>query len=62
MELYNFLNLENGNPKTYSFNWEQNSAIAGAREQFKNNDYLTNGQANQEIDDCLNNNQKQQYP
>ena len=62
MEFYHFLNLENENPETYSLNSEQNSAIAEAREQIKNDDNLTNGHANQEIDDCLNNNQKQQYP
>lgn len=54
MEFYHFLNLENEIQETCNLSPEQNSAIAEAREQIKNDDYLTNGQANQEIDDWLN--------
>jgi len=52
-EFYNFLNLENEIQETYKLNADQNSAIAEAREQIKNDDYLTNEQANQEIDEWL---------
>lgn len=53
-EFYNFLNLENEIQETYKLNTEQNSAIAEAREQIKNDDYLTNEEADQEIDEWLN--------
>jgi hypothetical protein len=53
-EFYSFLNLENEIQKTYKLNSEQKSAIAEAREQIKNDNYLTNEQANQEIDEWLN--------
>lgn len=52
-EFYRFLNLENEIQETYKLNREQNSAVAEAREQIKNGDYLTNEQANQEIDEWL---------
>lgn len=53
-EFYHFLNLENEIQETYKLNAEQNSAIIEAREQIKNGDFLTNEQANQEIDKWLN--------
>jgi len=53
-EFYRFLNLENGIEETYKLSAEQNAAIAEAREQIKNGDYLTNEKANQEIDEWLN--------
>jgi len=40
--------------KIYELNSKQNSAIVEAREQIKN-DYLTNEEASQEIDEWLNN-------
>ncbi len=53
-ELYHFLNLDNEIQETYKLNAEQRSAIAEAREQIKNGDFLTNEQADQEIDEWLN--------
>lgn len=52
-EFYRFLNLENEIQETYKLNKEQNFAVAEAREQIKNGDYLTNEKANQEIDEWL---------
>ncbi|MCF8461644.1 MAG: hypothetical protein K9G46_13050 [Flavobacteriales bacterium] len=52
-ELYRFLNLENEGMETYKLSTEQHSAIAEARNQIKNEDSLTNEQANQEIDKWL---------
>lgn len=53
-EFYRFLNLENEIQETYKLSEKQNSAIAEARNQIKNGDYLTNEQANQKIDKWLN--------
>lgn len=53
-EFYHFLNLENEIQETYKLNTEQNAAIAEAREQIKNDDCLTNDQADQEIEEWLN--------
>jgi hypothetical protein len=53
-EFYRFLNLENEIQEAYKLNKEQKSAVAEARKQIKNEDYLTNEQANQEIDQWLN--------
>lgn len=53
-EFYHFLNLENEIQQIYKLNMEQKSAIVEAREQIKNGDYLTNEQANEEIDEWLN--------
>ena len=53
-EFYRFLNLENEIEETYKLDSEQKIAIAEARKQIKNGDYLTNEQANQEIDEWLN--------
>lgn len=52
-EFYHFLNLENEIQEPYKLKEEQNAAVAEAREQIKNGDYLTNEQANQEIDEWL---------
>lgn len=52
-EFYQFLNLENEIQEPYQLNEEQNSAVAEAREQIKKGDYLTNEEANQEIDEWL---------
>lgn len=52
-ELYRFLNLENKMQETYKLDTEQNSAVAEAREQIRNGEYLTNDDANQEIDEWL---------
>lgn len=52
-EFYRFLNLENEIQETYKLSMEQNSAIAEARNQIRNGDYLTNEQANHEIDKWL---------
>lgn len=53
-EFYHFLNRENEIQETYKLNAEQKNAIAEAREQIKNDDYLTSEQANQEIEEWLN--------
>ena len=52
-ELYRFLNLENEMQETYKLDNEQISAVAEAREQIKKGEYLTNDDANQEIDEWL---------
>ena len=52
-ELYRFLNLEKKIEKVYKLNEEQESAVAEAREQIRNGDYLTNDDANDEIDKWL---------
>lgn len=53
-EFYHFLNLENEIHEIYKLNAEQNSAIVEAREQIRNDQYLTNEKANQEMDEWLN--------
>lgn len=50
-ELYSYLTLENEITETYRLNSEQRAAILKAREQIKNNDYLTDDKANQEVDE-----------
>ncbi len=52
-ELYNYLNQENTIQQTYKLSKEQNSAIKEARRQFENGEYLTDEQANQEIEEWL---------
>jgi len=52
-ELFHFLTLENETGEVYILNKQQNAAIEEARNQIKNGDYLTNEQANQEIDAWL---------
>jgi hypothetical protein len=53
-ELYRFLNLENEIEETYKLNTEQKSAIAEARQQIDHGNFLSNEQANQEIEEWLN--------
>lgn len=53
-ELYNYLNQENDIQKTYKLSKDQNAAIQEARNQIKTGEYLTNEQANQEIEEWLN--------
>ena len=55
-ELFHFLTLENETGEVYILNKQQNAAIEEARNQIKNGNYLTNEQANQEIDAWLKNN------
>lgn len=52
-ELYNYFNQENTIQKTYKLSNEQNSAIQEARTQFEKGEYLTDEQANQEIEEWL---------
>lgn len=52
-ELYSYLNQENKTQETYKLNKEQNSAITEAREQIKKGDYLTNEQADNEVEEWL---------
>lgn len=52
-EIYRFLNLENEMQETYKLNEEQKTAVTEARDQIKKGNYLTNEQANQEIDQWL---------
>lgn len=52
-ELYRFLTLENEIQEPYQLSEEQQSAIAEARNQIKEGDYLTNDDANKEIDQWL---------
>lgn len=51
---YRLINIENEVQEIYNLNVEQNSAIIEAREQIKNGDFLTNEEANQDIDEWLN--------
>lgn len=53
-ELYNYLNQENDIQITYKLSKDQNAAIQEARTQIKTGKYLTNEQANQEIEEWLN--------
>ncbi len=52
-EFYRFLHLENEVQDKYKLNLEQKSVVAEARNQIETGDYLTNEQANQEIDEWL---------
>jgi len=53
-EFYNYLNQENKVRKTYKLSKEQNAAIKEARTLIENGDFLTNEQADQEIEEWLN--------
>ena len=53
-EFYRYLNRENQIEEPYTLNKEQNSAIDEARDQILNERYLTNEQADQEIEEWLN--------
>ena len=48
------VNDENGVQSLYKLSEEQNTAINEARLQIKNGDYLTNEQADREIEEWLN--------
>jgi len=52
-ELYRFLNLENEIQEEYLLSEDQNAAIAVARQQIKDGDFLYDEQADQEIDEWL---------
>ncbi len=52
-ELFRVLNLEKESKDAYKLNSEQKSAVAEAREQINQGDYLTDKQANQEMDQWL---------
>ena len=51
MELYQFLNLENSAQQIYVLNDDQNFAIAEARQQVSNGDYLSMEDANNQVDE-----------
>ena len=54
-ELYRFFNLDNATEKSvYELSDTQKQAITEAREEINNGNYLTNDQANQDIDEWLN--------
>ncbi|MFN2262344.1 MAG: hypothetical protein ABR595_09800 [Psychroflexus sp.] len=53
-EFYHYINQDNVIQKPYVLNETQHSAIEEARNQIKNGDFLTNKQANQEIEEWLN--------
>jgi hypothetical protein len=53
-EFYNYLNQENKTQEDYKLSEEQNFAIKEARNQIKNGDYLSNEEADQEIEEWLN--------
>ncbi|MDT0678203.1 hypothetical protein [Autumnicola musiva] len=53
-ELYQFLHKENKTENVYELCEEQKSAIEKSSEQIQNGEYLTNEQANQEIEKWLN--------
>lgn len=53
-EFYHYLNQENKIQNPYKLSKEQNAAIEEARTQIKKGDFLTNEQADQEIEEWLN--------
>ena len=52
-EVFRLLELESNEIEIYKLNEEQKSAIAEARQQIRNGRFLTDDQANQEIDEWL---------
>ena len=52
-ELYSFLNSENEIQEIYKLNDDQKSAVEEARSQIKNGEFLTDEEANKEIDAWL---------
>jgi hypothetical protein len=52
-EFYRFLNLENEMQEPDKLSKEQHSILAEVRNQIKAGDYLTNDEANQEINQWL---------
>ena len=53
-EVFRLLELESKDIEIYKLNEEQKVAISEARQQLKNGQFLTEDQANQEIDEWLN--------
>ena len=53
-EFYHFLNLENNFQETYKLSNDQRMIMEEARVQIKKGDYLTNDEANKNIDQWLN--------
>ena len=53
-EAYRLLEMESEDINVYRLNDEHKKAIAEARKQIKNGQFLTEGQANKEIDEWLN--------
>lgn len=53
-EFYRFLSRDNETEETYKLSEEQSAAILEAQEQIRNDEYLTNKEANHEIDEWLN--------
>lgn len=53
-EAYRLLELETEDIEIYKLNLDQKEAISEAREQVKNGQFLTEDQANKEIDEWLN--------
>ena len=53
-EFYHFLNLENNFHETYKLSDDQKIIIEEARDQIKKGDYLTNQEADENIDQWLN--------
>lgn len=53
-EAYRLLELETEDIEIYKLNDEQRKAIAEARQQIANGQFLTDEQANKEIDEWLN--------
>ena len=52
-EVFRLLELESNDIEIYKLNKEQKSAISEARLQIRNGQFLTDDQANQEIDEWL---------
>lgn len=53
-EAYRLLGTDSDLEEPYQLNSEQKAAIDEARAQIRNGNYLTNNQANKEIDEWLN--------
>ena len=53
-EFYHYLNQDNKHQIPYKLNDDQNAAIEEARTQIKNGDFLTNKEADQDIEKWLN--------
>jgi replicative DNA helicase len=54
LEAYRLLELENEDLEVYKLSDEQMNVVNEARQQIKNGQYLTNDQANKDIDEWLN--------
>lgn len=52
-EVYRLLDLESEDSEIYKLNEEQNKAITIARQQIKNGQFLTEEEANKDIDQWL---------